>query len=103
MSSYYIVGWLGLIDTIALWIGYIFLGSIVLFGLSFVWYYIIRNTFQMRIECKAIGYAIASNMRLYRKNKNITTQTTMSVGREWYIHYNGKNYLWKCIGVEDKV
>jgi hypothetical protein len=90
------------LESVFIWTGFIFLMTILILGIVLGWTFIFDRLYNRRIEWKAIAYAVASNMKNYRKNKDITNQLTMEVGREWYIWYGGKNYRWKCIEVEDR-
>ena len=93
-----------MIDIIALWLGRIILGTILLFVFSLMWYFIIKHTYNRHIEIKALAFAIASNMKMYKKNKyeKVIKQTRMRVGTKWWVTYKGKNYLWECIGEVEK-
>lgn len=88
-----------MIDIISLWVGRIVLGTILLLGISIAWYYIIRNLSNSHLEVKALSYAIGSNLK-YVKKQGLSSKIDMRVGREWYINFKGKRYLWKCIEEE---
>lgn len=90
-----------MIDTIALWVGYVIIGTILLLLLSIGWYYIWANFTNTSLEIKAFAYMIASKLKSYMKNnKELSAKIDLRVGRKWWIYYKGKWYLWKCIKEE---
>lgn len=90
-----------MIETIALWLGYFGLITIGISIFAILWYYIIHHFYNTRIEIKAIAYALASNLKMVEQNKELKNQIDMRVGRQWYIKYDGKTYLWKCVEVKE--
>ena len=90
-----------MIDTIALWVGYIIIDTTLLLLLSIAWYYIWSNFTKCNLEIKAFAYMIASKSKSYmRNNKTLSEKIDLRQGREWWSYYKGKWYLWKCIKEE---
>ena len=91
-----------MLDVISLWVGRIIIFSLFVLFISFCWYKIVRYLSNGLIEVKAIGYAIGSNLKMVKNNKSLLSQITMKKGRQWYIKYKGKTYLWECVEEENK-
>ena len=90
-----------IIDTFSLLVGRIIIGTVLLLGLSIAWYYIIRNFSQHYLEVKALSYAIGSNLK-HVKKQGLSSKIDMRVGREWFITYKNKTYLWRCVEVKER-
>ena len=90
-----------MIDTIAMYIGYVILGSVALAIIGFCWFYGISAILNSRIEVKAIAYAIASNRKDIKKAGQ-SEKIDWREGREWWVHYKKKSALWRCVKVEER-
>lgn len=91
-----------ILETIFIWVGFITLLFVCLFIIVLINYLIVTKYCGGFIEWKALAYAISSNMKKYKENKDIVSRTNLKVGRKWWIRYKGKDYLFECVRMEER-
>lgn len=88
-----------ILETIFYWTGGIFIISLILLGLTYLWLYLFDKIwYNARISIKALYYDIA-----YNTKKGMPKEMEMKVGTSWFQKYRGKEYEWKIISIKDKL
>jgi len=86
-----------IIDVISLWIGRIFIWSLML-GISFsILYGLFRQREMTKIYFRALCYDLLSNKFPKEKHK-----VDIRVGRRWYVDYKDKYIEWEIKSIEPK-
>lgn len=90
-----------ILDEIAVWIGRVFIWSLIIASILFVWYWTINKLSIIYVGTKALIYEMYS-LIVVSVTKEMRDKVRLKKGRIWYTVYKGKVYTWKCIEVKEK-
>jgi len=91
-----------ILEIIFEWIGGLFCISLAIFGLFYLWFYMIEQMYMTNfiVTFKSIYYHLIFEV-MHKKKMNPIKDLELKEGTQWYTKFRNKRYLWKVIKVEE--